>query len=187
MSKEDVLLRNVNHAYRHFFFFFTLSDVQRCVISSESKPSLSAVFPLSISPTTMDRSSSETLSSNSSSSAPSRHRRSAHSKRRTPRVNVFPYAPHSVPNVSSPSYLPVHFFSDEIPLAMGGSLKRRSSKIIGVPSPPSRPSISLNPILLLVRLQFPPSSPPRRMADKRGRPLGMVHKRGLRSNHIRYQ
>ena len=47
----------------------------------------------------MDRSSSETLSSNSSSSEPNRHRRSAYSKKRSTRINVFPYAPQPVSNV----------------------------------------------------------------------------------------
>ncbi|KAF9647360.1 hypothetical protein BDM02DRAFT_3188026 [Thelephora ganbajun] len=45
----------------------------------------------------MDCSSSETLSSNSSLDS-NRHKRSAHSKKRSARANVFPYAPQSVSN-----------------------------------------------------------------------------------------
>ena len=57
-------------------------------------------------PPRMDRSSSETLSSTSSSSDPNRNIRSAYSKKRRTRANVFPYAPHPVPNVSLSPYLP---------------------------------------------------------------------------------
>ena len=51
----------------------------------------------------MDRSSSETLSSNSSSNS-NRHKRSTASKKRSARANVFPYAPQSVSNVSPSSF-----------------------------------------------------------------------------------
>lgn len=66
------------------------------MISNILRLSLSLLHLLSLS---MDRSSSETLSSSSSSSSDStRHKRSGYSKKRTTKVNVFPYAPQSVPN-----------------------------------------------------------------------------------------
>ena len=66
------------------------------LFSCRHPPSLSP--PPSSPSTEMDRSSSETLSSNSSFS--SRPKRPTHSKKRSSRANVFPYAPQSVPDVS---------------------------------------------------------------------------------------
>lgn len=61
----------------------------------------------------MDRSSSETLSSNSSADS-NRHRRSTHSKKRSNRANAFPYAPQPVSNVCSLSLLFVRIPADPI-------------------------------------------------------------------------
>ena len=79
----------------------------------------------------MDRSSSETLSSNSSDS--NRHKRSAHSKKRSPRANIFPYAPQSVPNVSppfSPSHLPNRIFQPWVAASNADPLTSIESRLL---------------------------------------------------------
>ena len=94
----------------------------------------------------MDRSSSETLSSTSSSSHSNRHRRNPHSKKRSTRADTFPYVPQSIPDVcplllslSVHSYSP-NFSQPWIAASNADPLKSLESRLL--PYDSRSPSIS---------------------------------------------